>query len=329
MIEHLRETLRRKPLIGVVFSVAIHAALLLLLIGVHPSRPTQKRGDALIVELPNLPEPANVGTPGPKADAPLVPAPPAPAPKAPPTPPAPRARPTPPAPERPTVAAKPAVKSEPRAVPSAPQPAPVDRGDIPVAKAAPTPAPETPKADAAPPVSPPAVASPPPSPAPPAVAMAPAPDIRSLMRRGGGGGGSGLGGAGGTGTGRAGIEGEPVPLDSKDPYFGDYLERVRALIKRHWHYPCVKNGETRECEYKSGQLVIAFGILRNGQLGFVELQRSTGHPIMDDYAANAIKLASPFPAIPPPLLVNRKGTGLPIVARFNYVVETGLTNIVP
>ena len=89
----------------------------------------------------------------------------------------------------------------------------------------------------------------------------------------------------------------------------------------------MKNAETRECEYKSGQLVIAFGILKNGQLGFVELQRTTGYPIMDDYAANAIKLASPFPAIPAALMENRKGTGLPILARFNYVLETGLTNV--
>ena len=155
----------------------------------------------------------------------------------------------------------------------------------------------------------------------------PAPDIRSALRRGGGGGGSGPGGAGGSGIGRAGIEGEPVALDSKDPDFSDYLERVRALIKRHWIYPCVKNAETRECEYKSGALVIEFGILRNGDLGFVELQRSTGHLVMDENAANAIKLASPFPAIPAALLQSRKGVGLPILARFNYVVETGLTNV--
>jgi TonB family protein len=221
-------------------------------------------------------------------------------------------------------------------VASAPQPPRIaDRGDIAAAKPAPqqpvakalkpdvaTPAPEDPMPTVPPS---PAVASAPPSP-PGAVAMVP-PDIRSALRRGGGGGGTGIGGAGGTGTGRAGIEGEPIALDSKDPDFSDYLERVRALIKKHWSYPCVKNADTRECEYKSGQLVIAFGILKSGQLGFVELQRSTGHLIMDDYAANAIKLASPYPPIPPALMQNRKGAGLPIQARFNYVVETGLTNV--
>jgi TonB family protein len=90
----------------------------------------------------------------------------------------------------------------------------------------------------------------------------------------------------------------------------------------------VKNPETRACEYKSAQLVIEFGILKNGRLQFVELHRASGVPIMDEYAANAIKLASPFPAIPAALLQNRKGTGLPIVGRFNYVVETGLTNVI-
>jgi TonB family protein len=184
-------------------------------------------------------------------------------------------------------------------------------------------APEAPKPESA------AAASPPPS-APPQVAAVPPtpPDIRSAMRRGGGGGGIGTGGAAGTGTGRGGIEGDPVALDSKDPNFNDYLQRVKALIYKHWVYPCVKNPDTRGCEFKSAQLVIEFGILKNGQLQFVELHRPSGFPIMDEYAANAIKLASPFPAIPAALLANRKGTGLPIVGRFNYVLETGLTNVI-
>jgi outer membrane biosynthesis protein TonB len=217
-------------------------------------------------------------------------------------------------------------------VASAPQPPPsAERGDTPATKSAPSPEVEKAPVETKPePAAPPVVASGSAS-SQTQVAMVPPsvpPDIRSALRRGGGGGGTSTGGAGGSGLGRAGIEGEPVPLDSKDPDFSDYLERVRQLIKKHWSYPCVKNTDTRECEYKSGVLLIEFGILRNGQLGFVELQRSTGFPIMDDYAANAIKLASPFPVIPAALLQNRTGAGLPIRARFNYLVETGLTNVI-
>lgn len=335
MLEKVRAALRRKPLLGVGISVVVHAALLMALLWVHPARiPTQKRGDALIVELPNLQESGGQGTPGPSANEPLTPV--APTSKAAPAPPAPPARPAPPRPAAVAPPAPPAPPREaPRAVASAPQPPPsTERGDMPTTKAAPQPMPETAKPEPAKPQpaqpeAPAAVASAPPSP-PSQIAMVPplAPDIRSALRRGGGGGGSGTGGAGGSGVGRAGIEGEPVAFDSKDPNFSDYLDRVRALIKRHWSYPCVKNADTRGCEYKTGVLVIEFGILRNGQLGFVELHRSSGYSIMDDFAQNAIKLASPFPAIPAALLQNRKGAGLPILARFNYVVETGLTNVI-
>ena len=327
MIERVWTALRRRPLFGIAISVAIHVALVLALFWVPSGqvRP-QKRGDALIVELPNLDEPSGRGTPGPVAGAAPVPA----APEAARQPPAPPARPTPPATPRTPVAARPAPAApqpKPTAVARAPQPPPrAAEGDMPAPKAAPQTAAATPELQPTTPSRPEAVQPSAPAPPPGAVAMTP-PDIRSALRRGGGGGGSGAGGAGGVGTGRGGVEGEPIALDSKDPDFNDYLERVRALVKKHWSYPCVKNSETRECEYKSGQLVIDFGILRNGQLAFVELDRSTGHPIMDDYAANAIKLASPFPPIPPVLMQNRQGTGIPIRARFNYVVETGLTNV--
>jgi TonB family protein len=157
----------------------------------------------------------------------------------------------------------------------------------------------------------------------------PAPDIRSALRRGAGGGGIGPGGAGGLSGGRGGIVGEPIPLDSKDPEFSDYLERVRQLIKRNWGYPCVKNAATRECEYKSARLVVDFGILRQGPVQFVELRSPSGWPIYDDYAINAIKLASPFPPVPPGLMarMERGSTGVPIRVNFTYMLETGITNL--
>jgi TonB family protein len=350
MIAQAREALRRKPLVGVAVSVAIHAALLAVLLFVHPAgTPSQKRGDALIVELPS--EESGRGTPGPQANAPATPDLPAPSPKAPTLPPAAPARPQAPAPARPPAAAraKPAPKAEPRetprAVASAPQPPPAAQsGDIPAAKsarqapseaAAPeaakpeAPQPEASKPEAPAPAAPPATASAPPSPPGPVAMIPPGPvDSRAALRRGGGGGGIGQGGAGGFGGGRGGIEGEPIPLNSSDPDFSDYLERVRALIKRYWVSPCVKDSQTHICEYKSGFLIIEFGILKSGQLAFLELQRSSGYVVLDDSAANAIKLASPFPAIPPALLKGRKGPGVPIVARFHYVLETDFRSVI-
>jgi TonB family protein len=140
--------------------------------------------------------------------------------------------------------------------------------------------------------------------------------MRSALRRGGG--------AGGTGDGRGGIEGEPIPLDSPDPKYSDYLDRVRRLIKDKWIYPCVPNTATRQCEYKSAQLEIEFGIAKDGRVPFVIVRQGSQFSIYDEYAVNAIKLASPFPPVPDEM--SKKG--IPILARFNYILESySLTNM--
>jgi periplasmic protein TonB len=122
---------------------------------------------------------------------------------------------------------------------------------------------------------------------------------------------------GGLTGGRSGIEGEPVPLDTKDPKFSDYFERLRRAIKEKWSYP-------REAADKNigGQLVLEFGIAKDGQLRFIELRRSSGVVVLDDYAVNAVKLASPFPPIPDEM----SRTGIPVVAVFNYIIEGSLYN---
>ena len=138
-------------------------------------------------------------------------------------------------------------------------------------------------------------------------------DLRSLGRGGG---------AGGRGDGRGGVEGEPIPLDTRDPKYSDYLDRIRRMIKERWGYPCVKNNGNGQCEYKTAQLVIEFGIAKDGNVPFVNVLRTSGYPIYDDYAVNAIKLASPFPPVPDAL--SKKG--IPIMATFHYIVDTSLVN---
>jgi len=165
----------------------------------------------------------------------------------------------------------------------------------------------------------------------PRVAAVPEPrepliDSRSALRRGG----PGPGGAGGTGEGWAGIEGEPIPLDSTDPKYNDYLDRIRRMIKEKWGYPCVKDAMTGHCDYKSARLVIVFGILKDGRVPMLEIAQQSGYGVYDDYAANAIRLASPFPPVPASMLAAAKSgsAGVKIVAAFQYVlVESSLTNI--
>src|SRR5438132_14040294 len=113
MIERARAAMGRRPFIGITLSVLVHALLMLALFWVPPGRSSvQKRGDALIVELPDLQGESGRGTPGPAAGETPVPA--EPAPKTPPSRPAPPARPTPPAPRAPAVARPAPPSAEPR-----------------------------------------------------------------------------------------------------------------------------------------------------------------------------------------------------------------------
>jgi TonB family protein len=123
---------------------------------------------------------------------------------------------------------------------------------------------------------------------------------------------------GGLQGGRGGIEGEPIPLNTTDPNYNDYFEKLRRQIQDKWSYP-LEAGDKNI----GGSLLIEFGIRRDGKLQFIELRRSSGTPILDLYAMNAVKLASPFPPVPEPLV---RGTGIPVGALFNYIVVTGSLN---
>jgi outer membrane biosynthesis protein TonB len=325
----------QRPLVGIGGSLALHLALVAALVWVKPPSTDVKikRGEPLFVELPQADEQAQQGLPG-----------------------------GPPNPAEPAKPAPPVAKAQPAPKPAAPvvaRPAspPRTEGGLtekPVAPPRPAPprVPEPPKVASAPPISKPDAPEPVPAvPAKPAVTppdrpevaeapkpaeppkdaardgagaaggpkVAAVPDVRSALGRGG------PGGAGGRGEGRAGIEGEPIPLDSKDPRYNDYLDRVRRLIKAKWVYPCVKDDATGRCEYKSAQLVIEFGILKDGRVPFVTVRAQSGLGIYDEYAVNAIKLASPFPPVPDSMTGSRRG--IPILATFSYIVESSLTNL--
>ena len=125
--------------------------------------------------------------------------------------------------------------------------------------------------------------------------------------------------------GRGGIEGDPIPLGSQDPRFQEYLTGVAKAIQSKWVFPCVPNATTRRCEHKTTTVVIEFGILKNGVLQFVEVRQGAGAGLetYDDSAVAAIKLSSPFAALPPEVVagLHQGSTGMPVVATFRYVVH--------
>jgi TonB family protein len=331
-----------RPVMGVGASILLHVLLALVVVwlGMPARLPDVKRGEPLIVELPNIPEPAPRGNPsarepGPPVSEPRVkpipPARPAPAARsAPPVvakaPPPPVARNVPSPPDAQTRPAEP----EPKAPapertasrttePSTSGPKPEDNTPDGSKPAAPTSA--VAKNETSTPESAPAQPSDTRTAMAPSPGSTPAPDLRAALRRGGG--------AGGLTGGRGGIEGEPIPLDSQDPRYSDYLERVRRKIQGNWSYPCMKNPVTHVCEHKGAQLIVEFGILKDGRVQFVELRQSSGFEIYDDYAINAIKLSSPFPDVPPAMILGMKrgSTGIAIVAHFHYILETSFRGV--
>jgi TonB family protein len=334
--EFLRQWPRGRLFTGVMASLLVHVLLALGVLWALKSelktKDVAKRGDTLIVELPKPEEPANAGSPNAASPTP-------PAPVRPPSPP--MSRPSPPPREAP------AAPREERRLASAPRPAPspAPRAPEPAprlepAPGAPEPAPRAAEPDPSTPASvapgPRAVEPAPRAPAtverregadrqvaslPPARPSGPPSqsDVRAALRAG----------SGGQARGHGGIEGDPIPLDSADERYNDYLEQIRRRIKEKWGFPCVRNPSTRECDHHTTSLDVHFGILKNGQIQYVDVVRASDYDIYDEYAVNAIRLAQPFPPVPPAMMaaMRQGSTGLAISARFSYVVESSLTNL--
>ncbi|HET7874894.1 MAG TPA: TonB family protein [Methylomirabilota bacterium] len=219
-------------------------------------------------------------------------------------------KPNPPAPKSPEPAApKPRLAEALRlpAQPKAPEPPkPVAKAETPepgpkVAESPSTQPPEGAQAKSAP-----APAQPPSPPAEPLVASR---TPEGMWSRPGGGGG--LRG------GRGGVEGDPIPLDTPEPRFQEYFEKIRAQIKAKWVYPYEAGSRGIE-----GDLNIEFHIAKDGRLALIELRRSSGVEVLDLAALNAVKLAQPFPPVPDALSMK----GLPINGLFVYrLVDEGST----
>jgi protein TonB len=295
-----KDRTQRTLALAIVTSVLFHLFLVVPFI-VIPGflRPAQlsKRGEPLLVDItPDRPEEkAPLGNPS----RPM-------------TPPEARERPAPSLPARPP--APPRATEAPRAPASRPTP-PAPAPPQAVAKAGPAPEPmvKTPEPRPTTPESQPSTTAPSQSaasapPAPPQVAVAR--PLDSMRRQPGGGGGL-------TGGGRGGVEGQPIPLDTPEPKYQDYFNKIRERIKANWIYP--RQAGDRGIE---GELLIEFHIAKDGRVSYIELRHSSGTPILDDAALTAVKLAQPFPPVPDEIA---KQT-LAINGQFKYQIVSGLVN---
>ena len=278
--------------LAIVTSLLFHLFVLVPFVvvpGLFQPAPYVKRGEPLLVDIaPERPEEkAPLGNPA----RPVAP----PESTARPTPPAPRIAPAP-AP-RVAPAPRPAPPAPPRAVAkSEPAPEPMVKTPEPV-----TPSPESAPAETG------QSAPDPSAPSQPQVAAARPP---SIWRQPGGGGGL-------QGGGRGGVDGQPIPLDTPEPKYQDYFNKVRERIKSKWVYP--RPAGERGIE---GELLIEFHIAKDGRLEFIELRHSSGTAILDDAALTAVKLAQPFPPVPDDIA---KRT-LAINGQFRYQIVSGFVN---
>ena len=88
-------------------------------------------------------------------------------------------------------------------------------------------------------------------------------------------------------------KGKSFSFDTDEFKFLIYNRRLKERIESIWIYPS-------EAASKGiyGDLIIRFTIKKNGQLGAVELVRTSGHKSLDDAAIKALKDGAPYWPLP-------------------------------
>ncbi len=191
-----------------------------------------------------------------------------------------------------------------------PKPAPARKkrpAPRPEAPARPVPEPAPPKARAAPP-RPPAPAPPPaaqpvqPSP----VAGRPLPPVAALLPKP-----EDVKAAGAPDPAAAETREATLWLGDVDERYKGYLDRVRAAIDLSWRWREAMLAAGRE-----GSVVVSFTLDPAGRLESAEVSESSGDPILDDEAVNAVRRAA-LPPFPDHWRIRR----LHLFAQFDYRME--------
>jgi protein TonB len=84
-----------------------------------------------------------------------------------------------------------------------------------------------------------------------------------------------------------------ITFDTEEFRYKGYLERLREHIEYIWEYP---SEAARNKIY--GDLYITFVIKKDGSLGSVKLERTSGHGMLDEAAMKALREAEPFWPLP-------------------------------
>ena len=90
-----------------------------------------------------------------------------------------------------------------------------------------------------------------------------------------------------------GEKGKTLRLNTSELKYQRYLIGLKNRVELYWDYPAlaVRNGW-------EGKLNVEFTVKSDGSIGSLRLARSSSHPVLDDAAMTALKLAAPFPPFP-------------------------------
>lgn len=86
---------------------------------------------------------------------------------------------------------------------------------------------------------------------------------------------------------------DEITLDTDDLMYTSYLQGLKSRIETIWKYP-----ETARRDGVQGDLVMKFSIAKSGRVENIELVKSSGYPMLDNAAKQALHDASPFNPLP-------------------------------
>lgn len=104
--------------------------------------------------------------------------------------------------------------------------------------------------------------------------------------------------------------GKKPGVSVREADFGPYMSELKRRLTRNWHPP---RGELTK------RVVLKFEIARDGRLLSMEVNRTSGEPLADEAAMNAVKLSAPFRQLPPEF----QGESVPVLFTFDYTVYGG------
>ncbi len=100
-----------------------------------------------------------------------------------------------------------------------------------------------------------------------------------------------------------------VSIGTQSLKYASYMQHVKDQIEGVWEYP-----EEAQLKNQQGSLLLLFSIDKNGRLVALKLLRSSGFPLLDKAAMDAVREAAPFPPLPKRLKLDR----LNVYATFSY-----------